>query len=162
MLRSQVNRSTHSMESASVSAINTSGTRDDQAWGQLQQDRRSWDCNDSPTEKPRATKTGTNDHDHARLNANIDTVSATTEHERPTDVLQMLRVKRPTTLIATGSNTCDTGAEKCSLTSPQSGEVGAHEVQPQSTTELSDLVRSVETSLARAAQARATAVAAST
>jgi hypothetical protein len=90
-----------------------------------------------------------------------------TRHERPADVLQLLRIKRPTASTATGLDARVEDDEPMRCSHPQVGastaeaaatrEVAAHEAPTHLDSELSDLVQSVEASLARAAHARATA-----
>lgn len=164
MLRSEVDQSTRKLDSSLTSPTRTTASHD-----LPHQPQKEWrTCNTSPTQSYVVTNTGSNEHNDGSFSAEYTDESTSTRHDRPTDVLQLLRIKRPTASIATGLDARAEGEPIC-CSHPQvsastaeaaaTREVAAQEAPTHLDSGLSDLVRSVEASLARAAHARATAVA---
>ena len=131
--------------------------------------QQEWrNCNSSPTQSYDMTNnTGSSEHDNGRFRVGFTDDTTSTRHERPADMLQLLRIKRPTASTATGLDALAESDEPMQYSQPQvsastaevaaTSEVAAHQAPTHLDSELSDLVRSVEASLARAAHARATA-----
>jgi hypothetical protein len=98
MLRSEVDQSTRKLDSSLTSPTRTTASHD-----LPHQPQKEWrTCNTSPTQSYVVTNTGSNEHNDGSFSAEYTDESTSTRHDRPTDVLQLLRIKRPTASIATG------------------------------------------------------------
>ena len=167
MLRSEVDRSTRQLHSSCTSPLSTTCTQGDQPREQLRQGWANSNRGNSPTQSFAMANTNGDEHNHVRFSANTGTTTSM-PHERPTDVLQLLRIKRPT---ASTTIVSETRAEENPILSSHprvstfTGGNATAELAPRPShpnNELSDLMRSVDASLARAAHARAIAAGGST
>lgn len=167
ILRSEVDRSTRQLHSSCTSPLTTTCMQGDQPQEKLRQKWRNYNRENSPTQSLAMTNTNSDERNHVRLSANTGT-TASMPQERPTDVLQLLRIQRPTASTTMVSETC---AEESPILSSHpraitfAGLNATAESAPcpsHPNNALSDLMRSVDASLARAAHARATAAGGST